>query len=109
MIAGFIVADKPVKVAVRALGPSLTARGVAGVLRDPTVELFDTTQAEPRRIGFNDNYADAEVNRLSGYRPPEALDALILATLPKGQYTAVVRGKGDTTGVGLVEVFWIRP
>lgn len=108
MIAGFIVANNPVKVAIRALGPSLIARGVAGALQDPTIELFDTSRSPSRLIGSNDNWSSAPSNRNSAFHPPDNLDSLILATLPKGQYTAVVRGKGQGTGVALVEVFWDR-
>lgn len=36
-------------------------------------------------------------------------ESAILVTLPRGAYTAIVRGKGDTpTGVGLVEVYNVR-
>ena len=43
MIGGFIVlgAD-PQNVIVRAIGPSLTAFGVAGALQDPTLDLYDS-------------------------------------------------------------------
>ena len=43
LIGGFIIAGStPKKVIVRALGPSLTAKGVAGALADPVLELHRT-------------------------------------------------------------------
>ena len=36
---------------------------------------------------------------------PTDPEAAILTTLNPGLYTAIVRGKDDTTGVGLVEVY----
>ena len=37
--------------------------------------------------------------------PTDDLESAILATLDPGLYTAIVRGKNDGTGVGLVEVY----
>jgi hypothetical protein len=33
------------------------------------------------------------------------LESALIATLAGGNYTAIVRGKNNTTGVGLVEVY----
>jgi len=41
----------------------------------------------------------------SGYAPPKDAEAAILATLQPGNYTAIVRGNNNTTGVALVEVY----
>jgi hypothetical protein len=41
----------------------------------------------------------------TGLAPTDDREAVIIATLPAGSYTAIVRGLNGTTGVGLVEVF----
>ena len=41
----------------------------------------------------------------SGYAPPKYAEAATLATLQPGNYTAIVRGNNNTTGVALVEVY----
>jgi hypothetical protein len=41
----------------------------------------------------------------SGYAPRDPRESAIIAELPAGNYTAIVRGVNDTTGVGLVEVY----
>ena len=41
----------------------------------------------------------------SGYAPSNGLESAIIADLQPGNYTAIVRGVNDTTGVGLVEVY----
>ncbi|MGI8436883.1 MAG: InlB B-repeat-containing protein, partial [Chthoniobacterales bacterium] len=109
MIGGFIVtgdAGSTKKVIVRALGPSLNVGGVpvAGRMADPTLELFDGNGTS---LGFNDNWRsnqEAEIN-LTGLPPPNDAEPAIIATLPPGGTTAIVRGKDNSTGVALVEVY----
>jgi hypothetical protein len=43
--------------------------------------------------------------RSSGYAPTDGRESAIIAELPPGNYTAIVRGVNNTTGVGLVEVY----
>ena len=105
MIGGFIVGgDQPTNVIVRALGPTLTDFGVAGALADPTLELHD---GNGTIIAQNDNWKSRQQTDIqnSGYAPPKDAEAAILATLQPGNYTAIVRGKGNTTGVALVEIY----
>jgi YVTN family beta-propeller protein len=105
MIAGFIVGgDQPTRVIVRGLGPTLTDFGVAGALADPTLELHDATGAI---IAQNDDWKSIQEQAIqnSGFAPPQDAEAAILATLQPGNYTAIVRGKSNTTGVALVEVY----
>jgi Right handed beta helix region len=107
LIGGFIVTGtQPKKVIVRAIGPSLTAVGIAGVLADPILELHGPA-------GFttitNDNWrSDQEAEVIATTIPPSNdLESAIVATLPANNsaYTAIVRGENDGTGVGLVEVY----
>ena len=114
MIGGFIVAGtEPKKVIVRAIGPELTRYGVPNALADPTLELHDGGGA---LIASNDNWQHTIVGGIitagqvveiqnSGHAPEGASESAIIATLPPGDYTAIVRGKNNTTGVALVEVY----
>ncbi|CAA9257228.1 MAG: hypothetical protein AVDCRST_MAG42-2538 [uncultured Chthoniobacterales bacterium] len=109
LIGGFIMrGDAPKRVMVRAIGPSLSTRGIAGVLADPQLELIDSS-GNP--VAANDNWADANKQAIidTGIAPTSSREAAILATLPSNNtgvsYTAVVRGVGNTTGIGLVEVY----
>ncbi|MGH8163091.1 MAG: hypothetical protein ACREP1_02010, partial [Rhodanobacteraceae bacterium] len=105
MIAGFIIGGlDPTKVIVRAIGPSLSASGVAGALRDPVLELRD---AQGSLIFSNDNWRSDQERQIvdSTVPPTDNKESAIVATLTPGNYTAMVRGVGDTSGVALVEVY----
>jgi len=107
LIGGFIVNGVgPKKMIVRGIGPSLAAKGVPGVLQDPTLELHDSTGAI---VLSNDNWQDdstqaAEITA-TGIAPGDPHESAIVATLDPGSYTAVLRGANSTTGVGLVEAY----
>src|SRR6266487_5378859 len=104
LIGGFIISGTgPKKLVVRALGPTLSSFGVAGALQNPTLELHNGSGA---LIAFNDNWGDAPNKQQiidANLAPPNAAEAAILATLDPGNYTAIVRGANNTTGVALVE------
>ena len=104
-IGGFIITGSaPKQVLLRAIGPSLTGFGVPNALADPVMELHGPT-------GFvtitNDNWKETQQAAImaTGIPPSNDLESAILATLPPGNYTAIVRGKNNTTGVALVEVY----
>jgi len=103
MIGGFIVGGTGTqRVIVRAIGPSLP---VPGALGDPTLELYNSNGAV---IASNDNWriGGQEAEIIASTVPPtNDLESAIVATLPPAPHTAIVRGKNETTGVGLVEVF----
>jgi hypothetical protein len=103
-IAGGLEGGRPAKVVVRALGPSLGDAGVNGALADPTLELID---ANGFTVRANDDWRASQQIELEalGLQPTRDEESALIATLPPGNYTAVVRGNGDTTGVGLVEVY----
>jgi hypothetical protein len=105
LIGGFIITGSEAKkVIIRAIGPSLASQGVSGVLANPTLELFDGA-GEP--IAFNNNWKEDQQGEIEGSTIPPGndLEAAIVRTLPPGNYTAVVRGEGGATGIGLVEVY----
>jgi hypothetical protein len=108
LIGGFIVSGGSSKVIVRAIGPELTARGVAGALEDTTLELRDGAGA---LINSNDDWkiGGQQQQIIDTTVPPtDDREAAIVATLNPGAYTAIVRGKDNTTGVGLVEVYVLQ-
>jgi hypothetical protein len=104
LIGGFITGEGNGNVLVRALGPSLEDAGVAGTLADPTLDLYDAT-GNP--IAHNDNWKDAQRSLIQDAGAPPSYDheSAIFATLPGGSYTAIVRGKDQSSGVGLVEIY----
>ena len=107
LIGGFIIGgNQPKRVILRAIGPSLTQRGVTGALADPVLEL---RAPDGSVMASNDNWRDSQQAEIqgSGVPPENDLEAAIVATLPaeNNGYTAVVRGKNDSTGVGLIEAY----
>jgi hypothetical protein len=102
MIGGFIIlGDEPQKVIVRAMGPSLP---VAGKLADPVLELHNP---DGSTLASNDNWRSTQESEImdTGIPPTNDLESAIVATLPPAAYTAIVRGKNNGTGIGLVEVY----
>jgi hypothetical protein len=61
-------------------------------------------------IVANDNWKSTQQAAIeaTGLQPSAELESAILATLASGNYTAIVRGVGETTGVGLVEAYDIQ-
>ena len=118
MIGGFIIqGTEPKTVIMRAIGPSLTQHGVPNALADPTLELHDGTGA---LIASNYNWQTTHIGgiitanqvsaiRNSGYAPSQARESAIIATLPPGNYTAIVSGVNNTIGVALVDVYDLNP
>jgi hypothetical protein len=102
MIGGMIVqGGDPLPVIVRAIGPSLP---VAEALGDPTLELRDGDGA---LVAANDNWrSDQEADLIATSIPPSNdLESAIVRELAPGNYTAIVRGVNNTTGVALVEAY----
>jgi len=109
LISGFIVGDVGSStVVVRALGPSLTAFGVSGVLSDPILTIYDSTGAA---IATNDNWQD-NINAIdiqkNGLAPPNPAESALVLHLPAGTYTAIVTGANGGTGVALAEVYTLH-
>jgi pimeloyl-ACP methyl ester carboxylesterase len=112
MIGGIIVGPSGAgnsKMVVRAIGPSLSNSGIQNPLADPTLELHN---GNGTMLASNDNWIDApnrqEVIDLT-IPPSNDLESAILMTLSPGAYTAIVRGRNNTTGAGLVEVYHFEP
>jgi hypothetical protein len=108
MISGFIIRNPSGRVIVRALGPSLQAFGVTDALPDPLLELRDSNGA---LLASNDNWrTDQEAEIIATQVPPtQDLESAILASLPGGAYTCIIRDATGTTGIGVIEVYDLGP
>lgn len=110
MIGGFIMRAKEsstgARVVIRAVGPSLTSLGVMGALQDPTLQLYNSSGTV---VASNDNWKATQRAEIeaAGLALNDDRESAILSTLSPGSYTAIVRGQGNSTGVGLVEIYYI--
>ena len=104
-IGGYIVSgDQPKQVLIRGRGPSVGVPDGVVRLADPWVRLFDSGGGE---VATNYDWRDTQETEIlaTGLAPPDDNEAAILITLQPGLYTAIVRGEGGTSGVGIVEVY----
>jgi hypothetical protein len=107
MIAGFILggASGEDSIILRGIGPSLTYAQLNG-LPDPKLELRNSQGA---LIASNDNWMDdpnqAAIIQSAGLAPTNNLESAIAATLMPSNYTALLSGVNNGTGIGLVEVY----
>ncbi|MFL6529281.1 MAG: hypothetical protein ACJ8KX_02305, partial [Chthoniobacterales bacterium] len=108
LIAGIIASKGQTKVVVRVTGPTLTNYGITNPLLDPTLELFDESG---NSIAFNDDWQASQKSQIeeAHLEPRDAREPAIFAALRPGHYTAIVRGKNGTTGIGLVEAYYVQP
>ncbi len=109
MIGGFIVsgASGSVNLVVRALGPTLgqPPSNVPNVLANPTLQLVG---ANGTTIAFNNNWKDWQQPPIpTDIQPLNDLESAIAFTASPGNYTAIVRGNNNTTGIALVEVYQV--
>jgi hypothetical protein len=106
MVGGFIIGGGSADgtIIVRAIGPSLTWFGVSGALSDETLEICD---GSGNTIATDDDWKEAQQVQVeaTGLPPAGDREAAILAMLPVGGYTAIIRGKAGATGVASVEVY----
>ena len=108
VIAGFMLGSNSGddRIVVRGIGPSLTAAGVPDSLADPVLELRDTNGTLlVANDDWQDNQNQAAEMTAAGLAPINNLESGIAATLSPGPYTALLSGKNNDTGVGVVEVY----
>ena len=118
VIAGFLLSDsfsinglggpEDDRVIVRGIGPSLAPAifPAAAVLADPTLELRDANGTLiVSNNDWQDNAAQAAEITAAGLAPANSLEAAIAATLPPGLYTALLAGRNNGTGIGVVEIY----
>ncbi|HKP02317.1 MAG TPA: hypothetical protein VJU77_03060 [Chthoniobacterales bacterium] len=107
-IGGFIInGNAPKTVAVRGLGPSLNAFGISDALADPTLELRDSSGLLLKpNDNWQDDSADAAQLISHGLALQDPKESGLMATLqPNASYTAILAGKNQTEGVGLIEIY----
>lgn len=107
--AGFTVSGpESQEVLVRGLGPSLTDAGVNGAIAHPAIEVHNSSGAI---IATNDNWkSNDQASSISatGLAPSSALESAVIVTLSPGNYTAVVRGLNNATGIAQAEVHSLK-
>jgi hypothetical protein len=105
MIAGFIIRGTQSKpVLLRGIGPSLSAFGIQGVLLDPVLELRDSNIS----LMTNDDWVDSpQRSEFEGgpFQPGDNRESVVVGILAAGNYTALLTGKNNTAGVGVVEAY----
>jgi len=118
MIVGFVITGaKPKQVLLRAVGPGLAAFGVPGTLDDPILTLKTSAGVD---VATNNNWEQqtgtlsainaatisATATRVGAFPlTTGSKDAVILATLPPGGYSALVSSPDTSTGVVILEAY----
>jgi hypothetical protein len=106
LIGGLIVkGDAAADIIVRALGPSLMSHGITNALADPILELHD---GNGELLETNDNWMDSPRKDdiiAAGLAPGDEHESAMYITPVPGNYTGIVRGVSDGTGVALIEMY----
>ena len=102
-----VVGNGTTDVLFRAIGPSLIPFGIGNAVQDTTLELFN---GQGSRIATNDDWQDTQKTEIEATKiaPTDPREAAILRSLSPGNYTAIVRGKNNTSGVGLIEAYQVK-
>jgi hypothetical protein len=107
LIGGFIAGPSSTgttRVIVRAIGPSLQGQ-LPEALDDTTLEVRDANGSPITNDDWQQS-PDAAAIQQAGLAPTDPKEsAVMLPALAAGAHTAIVRGKGDPSGVGLVEIY----
>jgi hypothetical protein len=107
LITGFVVGGPESKrVLVRAVGPALSAFGLASTLPNPAIKIYQGSNL----IAQNDDWSKddaADIARLGAFAfTAGSKDAALLTTLAPGAYTAQIADPSGTgTGVALAEIY----
>jgi Zn-dependent metalloprotease len=107
LIGGMIAGPNnsgPTRVVFRAIGPSLKAQ-LPNALDDTTLEVRDANGNPVTNDDWQQSPDAAEIQQagLAPMHPAES--AVLVSSLAPGPHTAIVRGKGNQHGVGLVEIY----
>jgi hypothetical protein len=112
MIGGFMLGGDNTgssRVAIRGLGPSLSAAGIKNPLSDPNLDLRDK---DGNRIAFNENFGDDPIQAAqlaaNQLMPADSREAGLFVTLAPGSYTVIMSGNSGATGIALLEIYNLR-
>ena len=109
LIAGFVVpAGSSKRVLIRGVGPGLTVFGVAGVLAQPVLTLFNGSVTVASNTNWNTSAESIAISSGSAQVGAFGLsnnDSAMALTLAPGNYTAQVTGVAGGTGIALIEVY----
>ncbi len=112
LIIGFVISgDAPMRVLVRAIGPTLANYGVTTALSDPQLDVYQGSTL----VQHNDNWSGssdltAAFTKTGAFALPDpaSKDAAMIVTLQPGAYTAIVSGVAGADGIALAEVYELR-
>ena len=107
MIGGLIVAGgtgRTTTVLLRGIGPSLSNFNITGALQNPALELRNQSGT---LVAENGDWKTTQQTAIeaTGAPPTDDREAALIETLSAGNYTAILRGTDNTTGVGVVEIY----
>ncbi len=111
VIAGFLISDNGVakdRIVVRGIGPSLAPGSfpASAVLADPTLQLRDGNGALLiANNNWQENPEQAAEIEAAGLAPTNTLESAIIGPLAPGLYTALLSGRNNGPGIGVVEVY----
>ena len=109
MTGGFVIAGNSTEtVLIRAVGPTLTKYGVANVLAQPSLKVFNSMGIviATNTVWSADASLAAAYNQVGAFTLPDnSADSALLITLPAGAYTVQVSGVNGTTGNALMEIY----
>ena len=103
--------ERPRQFLIRAVGPTLSEFNVGDTLPDPFLTL---TTASGVPVASNDNWGSvgsgsqitAATAAVGAFALPAASkDSALLIILAPGNYTALISGVNDVTGVAIIEVY----
>ena len=111
LIGGFYAGPQTsaiTRMVFRALGPSLANFNVPQAMQDPTIELRN---GNGELVAANDDWQSTQKAEIeaTGLQPSDSREsAMVVSNFEPGPYTALVRGKNNATGVGLVEIYDVQ-
>ncbi len=108
LIAGFaITGASQVPLVLRGVGPGLAGFGIADVLGDPRIDLFDSKQS---LLSSNDDLAGDDGRAVGAFALPSGgKDAVISTRLAAGTYSLQVKGAAGATGTAMAELYVAAP
>jgi hypothetical protein len=106
-IAGFVIADHSQTIVVRALGPSLEMSDGREPLQQPRLRIVRHSDGAEiaRNEGWNVPGNERLWEDLRPYAPRDLREAVCIATLPRGGYSAVVESRTGVPGMAALEIF----